>query len=55
MLGGEFMIGVSVPCRSEILWWTKYDSCEALLPVERKDRREIFDDISTSQQHHFDM
>jgi hypothetical protein len=42
MLSGEFMTEVNVPYRSEILWWTKNDSSDALLPVERKDRRGNF-------------
>jgi hypothetical protein len=55
MLSGEFMAEVNVPYCSEISWWTKNDSYDALLPAERKDRRGIFDDISTRQKHHFDL
>lgn len=54
MLSGEFMTEVDMPYRSEILWWTKNESYDALFPVEGKDRRGIFD-ISTRQQYHFDM
>lgn len=54
MRSGEFMAEVNVPYCLEILWWTKNDSYAALLPVERKDRRGIFD-ISTRQKYHFDL